>query len=139
MWVAVKLCVEGEFVLVQDLVGMIGVDQDIYVEVDEGEDAGFEAGGGVDVAVEAEQESGGCLETEDAVPAVGPEEFGAVCPGLDDAYERVSNLLGEDGFDDDERSLLTQNARAPAALDAAVMFAGVDENFLQNLKNHPFA
>jgi len=122
-----------ELILVENLEAVVGVDQYVNVEVYEGEDAVGEAGGGVDVAVEPEQASVGRLETEDAVPAVCPEEFGAVCPSLDGADERMPHLLFEDGVEHDERAFAARDACGPATVNASVVLAGVYEYFLQTL------
>jgi hypothetical protein len=73
------------------------------------------------------------LEAEDAVPAVSPEEFGAVRPGFDGADERVPDLFVEDGIEDNERAFAARDTRGPAASDASVVLAGMYEDFLQSL------
>src|SRR5690242_8506237 len=87
--IAVKLRVALELVLVEDCKGVVGLNQNVNVEVYEGEGAGLEGRRGVDVAVELEEPAAGRLETEDAVPAIRPEELRAQSPRLDGADEVV--------------------------------------------------
>src|SRR3712207_2883276 len=100
--VGVKLRVTLELVLVEDCVGVVGLNQNINVEVYERQDAAFEGRRGVDVTVELEEPAGGGLKAEDAVPAVSPEELCADSPRLDGADECVAHLLREEGVEDDE-------------------------------------
>src|SRR5689334_6466294 len=91
-WVLIKLRVTFELVLVENLITEVGLNQNVNVEVYEGECAGFEGRRGVDVAVELEGAAARGLEAEDAVPAIRPEELRAQSPGLDGADEFVLYL-----------------------------------------------
>src|SRR4051812_41039678 len=81
--VLVKLHVTLELVFVEDFEGVVGMNQNVYVEVYEGEGAGFEGRRGVDVAVELEEAAFWRMKAEDAVPAIRPEELSGQSPGLD--------------------------------------------------------
>lgn len=130
--VAVKFGVKCKLLFVEDCAREIGVDQNVHVEVHEGEDAVCEARGRVDVAVELEEESGRRLKAEDAVPAVGPEKFCAEGAGLYGADEGVAYLGFEDGFEDDEGTFQSRDSRGPATAYAPVVFAGVYKDLLQS-------
>ena len=126
--VLIKLRVMFEFILIKNFKRIVRVNQKVYVEVYETEDAGFERRRGVDVAVELEESARRLLKTKNAVPAIRPEELCAQRPGLYGADEWVSNLLREKGVEDDERILKPCDARGPTAADPPVVFAGVDDN-----------
>src|ERR1700753_1471536 len=102
--VAVEACVLFKLVFVEHSEGEVGEDEHVNVEVNEGERVGFEARGRVDVAVEASEATVAFAEAKDAVPAVRPEELKAVRAGLYGSENLVSNLFGEGGFEDDERT-----------------------------------
>src|ERR1044071_2542176 len=97
--VPVKLRVTFELVLVENLVGVVGLNQNVHVEVYEGQDAVYEGRRGVDVTVELEESARGGLKAEDAVPSIRPEELRAQSPRLDGANERVPHLLREEGVE----------------------------------------
>src|ERR1044071_5492507 len=121
--ITVKLRVTFELVFVENFERVVGLNQNVHVEVYEGEDAVFEGRRGVDVTVELEEPARGGLKAEDAVPAVSPEVLRAQSPRLDGADERVAHLFGEEGVEDDEGALKPLDARGPAAVDAAVVLA----------------
>src|SRR5215210_429740 len=95
--VLIKLRMSLEFVFVEDFVCVVGLNQNVNVEVYESEGAGLERRRRVDVAVELEELAAGRLKAEDAVPAIRPEELGAQSPRLDGADECVPYLLCEEG------------------------------------------
>src|ERR1043165_9066514 len=95
--IAVKLRVTLELVLVENCVGEVGLNQNVNVEVYEGEKALREGRRGVDVAVKLEQLAAGRLKAEDAVPAIRPEDLCAQSPRLDGSDEIVLYLLREEG------------------------------------------
>lgn len=123
-----KLCMMFELVLVENFEGVVGLNQNVNIEVDKFEDAGFERRRGVDVAVELEESAVGRPKAKDAVPTIRPEVLGAQRPGLDGADERVADLLGEKGFEDDEGIFAPCDTRGPSAAHTPVVFAGVDDN-----------
>src|SRR5215210_1042752 len=114
--VLIKLRMSLEFVFVEDFVCVVGLNQNVNVEVYESEDAGLKRRRGVDVAVELEESAAGRLKAEDAVPAIRPEELPAQSPRLNRADETVAHLLREKCVEDDERALPTRHARGPTAV-----------------------
>jgi hypothetical protein len=103
LWrIAVYFGVPFKFIFVEDGVGVVGLYQKVNVKVDEREDACFESGRGINVAVELEQTARRGLKAEDAVPLVCPEKFGAVCSGLNSSNEWVSNFFREESIEDDK-------------------------------------
>ena len=142
--VLIKLRVTFELVFVENLVGKVGLNQNVNVEVYECEEVGLERRRGIDVAVEPEEAAVGRLEAEDAVPAIRPEELRAQSPRLDRADETVTHLVCEKGVEDDERVLPPRHTRGPATMHTAVVFARADDDlgrfvyaFLQSRLEHP--
>jgi hypothetical protein len=110
-----------ELLLVEDGVGIVGFDQKINVKVYEREDACFESGRSVDVAVELEQATFRRKKTKDTVPAISPEKLSAERSRLDQSYERVAYFFRENSFEDDQRAFAAYDSRGPDAIHAPVM------------------